>query len=446
MGSTQDGAAWALKALHPAEEMVGLRGIPDADAFPSVCMDYETVVTVNPPATIVAGETWRADINLLSHPVQPLSFIVSNTAGTKTSYGGAINPTLASGVDYDAYSRAFGQLCHSYRMLYTGATVDLDASGLSDNGSVVAAQMPRAFHTYNVSTLNTAPPPYYTSFQHIVWSGYTQNFPGAAISQLPGCFMGLAKDGCYMPLKIDPHAEWARTEYFEFISDAAQNVGTLRRLDVNNTISGNGPPGQCFPFYGDAVTGPAVQPVVAVSADRSGITGTLCVPFQQVNFGFMRFYNLNSAASLTVKVRWGVEMRVPPTSVLAPALQPSCTLDALALAAYSDMAGKLPWAYPSSYNGWDELLPVLKSVWNGVKGSLGVAAGMIPGIGPIARAAVEAIPRFERPPGNGDKRSGGFTMAPQLRIPAPKRGLRVGQRPKNKTAQSSQNSAPKRRS
>lgn len=443
MGSTHEGASWALKALHPAEEMVGLRGIPDADAFPSVCMDYETVVTINPPATIVAGETWRADVNLFAHPVQPLSFIVSNTAGTKTGYGGAVNPTLAAGVDYDVYSRAFGSLCHSYRMLYTGATIDLDASGLSDNGSVVAAQMPRAYHTYNVSTLNTAPPPYYTSFQHVVWSGFPQNFPGAAISQLPGCFMGLAKDGCYMPLKIDPHAEWAMSEDFEFISDAASNTGTLRRCDLNTTISG-GAPGQCFPFYGDAVSAPVVAPVIATGPDRSHITGTLCVPFQQINFGFMRFYNLNSAASLTVKVRWGVEMRVPPTSVLAPALQPSCSMDALALAAYSDMAGKLPWAYPSSYNGWDELLPVLKSVWNGIKGSLGVAAGMIPVIGPAARAAVEAIPRFERPPGNGDKRAGGFTMAPRIKLATPRRGLRVGQRAK-KASSPPNPSAAKRR-
>jgi hypothetical protein len=119
--------------------------------------------------------------------------------------------------------------------------------------------------------------------------------------------------------------------------------------------------------------------------------------------GHIVVYNMNLAAALTVKVRWGVEMRVDPTSILAPALKPSAHHDTLALIAYSDIAGNLPWAYPSAYNADNKIVDVIKRVWNSLRPVVGGVLRMIPH--PVSQAiggAISNLPDFERPAGTSN--------------------------------------------
>jgi len=382
-------------------------------------MDYETVVAIEAPGT-TAG-TWACVLNLLGHPVQPLSFISTDTQG-HVVYGGAVNPTLANPyTSYTDLSTNFANLFTSYRLLYSGITADLDASALNNQGSIVAAQLPLASERFNVSFLDAASGTF--AQPHLDSYNYKSNFPGQQISQMPGAFMGLAQDGIYMPLKLDPHAPWVTTSRMVMVTDANPTISAafaysnLRTYGLPDTSV----LGSSFPFYGPVGVGTSCARAFC-DVSTNGVNGDLTIPFQQTNTGLIVFYNMNPGANLTVKVRWGVEGRVFPTSVLAPAMQPSAMVDPLAMEAYSDLAATLPWAFPSSYNSWDEIVGVLKNAWNSLKPTaasalmssqtpFGLAAGGLLSILPEAKLTKKQ--HFERPAG-----SSGVAA----RVPAPIKG------------------------
>lgn len=399
LGDTLEGAAWAMAALHPAGSTLELRGIPDADAFPSVCMDYETVVSIPPPTG--ATTQWNATVSLLGHPVQPCS-VLTQATGVAVGYVGVINPTLAASSSYSDYTVAFASMCNSYRMLYCGATVDLDASALNDSGSVVAGQFPLEMQVFNYSSTGTSG----TAQCHVLSTNYRSNFPAASISQLPGAFMGLAKDGIYMPLKLDPQAPWVTTAMGQFVATSSMGTAvpiTQASLTSYSLATAVAPAGVSFPFYGGTAYGnPYPCRPANLSVASGPAAGDIVVGLQQGSVGHCYFYNLSPAASLTLKVRWGVELRVEPTSMLAPALKPSARHDTRALLAYSDLAGSLPWAYPSSYNSDNKLAAVIKKAWNFIKPAASGALALVPH--PAAQAGsvmLKALPSFERPSGTG---------------------------------------------
>lgn len=385
-----------------------LRGIPDADAFPCVCMDYETVVSIGPPNPALTTGTWSVDINAFAHPVQPLSYVSRDSTGA-SRYGGALNPTLLEGATtYTPVSINFANLFTSYRMLYAGVTIDLDASALNNQGSVVAAQMPLASQRFNTSFVTVGGVTYIQP--HLDSFAYRVNFPGQTISQMPGAYMGLAQDGIYMPIKLDPNADWVTTASMTFVLPANDQLanqytyGSLHQqgLPTTSAFTGSG-----FPFYGPDYAGVGFEPAFCPIA-TGGTIGDLCIPFQQNNTGLMAFYNMAPGSRLTVKIKWGIEGRVFPTSVLAPAMQPSAMVDQLALEAYSDLAATLPWAYPSSYNSWDEIIGVLKQAWNTLKpvaatalASTGHPVGIAGGglLSMLPDATVTKRQQFQRPSG-----------------------------------------------
>lgn len=399
LGDTEAGENWCLMALHPSQGPLELRGIPDADAFPSVCMDYESVVSI--PAPQGAVGVWKVILDVFAHPVQPVSFY-SEYNGSSAVAGGVVNPTLPASANYSDSTIQFAKLCNSYRMMYTGVTIDLDASALNDSGSVIAGQLPLESQVFNYSLPPIDPDYEALGFAHLFSANYATNFPGQTIAQLPGAYMGLAKDGIYMPLKISPTAPWVTTSNTNFVVLA--NPTTAGPPSLNNLrhtqlpLAAQNP----FPFYGSTYYGPDPPFNSAFRATNNGVDGDVAIPFQQQVMGHIVFYNLNVAASLTLKVRWGVEMRIEPNSILAPALKPSARHDLLALSAYSDIAGALPWAYPSSYNADNKLLAFIKKAWNTIRPAVAAGLSVVPHpIAQVASGVLNTLPDFERPAGTG---------------------------------------------
>jgi len=248
------------------------------------------------------------------------------------------------------------------------------------------------------------------------------NFPGlAGMSQMPGAFKGLAQDGIYLPVKLDPEAPWVSTFEARTLTLAnpveAAAAGPLVEGQLRYYGMPATPPGTdgTFPFYGSPYYGNAYpcQNAWVPAVGGNFMVGSVTTPFQQFNTGVIVFYNLSSTASLTCKLKWGVEMRVSPTSVLAPAMAPSAMVDSLAMAAYSDLAGTLPWAYPSSYNSWDLLVKVLKEAWNAIKPM--AAGGLLASGHPAAMgvgAALSFLPSFSRPAGPARVQRGNWDDTP----------------------------------
>lgn len=389
-----------MKALHPAVKLSSeIRGIPDADAFPCVIMNYEQVMTLGSQS----GNTWATDIFSVPHPVHPCSAIIKDTVGN--AYVGMVNATLTAGaVTYADYHTKFMSLCHSYRMLYHSLTIDLDASGLNNQGSIVSAQYPMASQVYNISSTDGVTGEI-SGYAHVLNTAWQQNFPGTSVSQLPGAFSGLAQDGVYIPLKLDPTAPWANSFLGQIVlssipSTAASTTASIIRGRLMPTAATDG---LAFPFYSGPISSPANLPIAPAVYNPvvPVIGGSVVVPMQQQNLGLCSFYNLSGNARITVTARWGVEMRVPALSTLAPAMQPSCMVDELAMRTYSDLAATMPWAYPSSYNEDNELVAFIKQAWNKLRPVLGAGLHAAPHpLMKMAGAGLLALPSFERASGS----------------------------------------------
>lgn len=315
-----------------------------------------------------------------------------------------MNSTLATNT-IEGRSAAFLGLCNAWRMTYSSITVDLDAAGLNDQGSIIGAQYPMATTVLNCAT-SAAANPFATIFTHIVSSDYTLNKPVLSLGQMPGAFMGLAKDGVYMPLKINPNADWANSECpVLIVPNGAQLPRGYALPNVQPAT------GTCFPFYGQtayqAACGVGCEGAIPAWSNTLGaIGGSLIQPIQQQTIGCAIFYNLAHTARLTVKAKWGVEMMVPAVSPLAPTMKPSAHLDHQALMAFSELNASLPWAFPSSYNVNNTLLNVMKSLWNTMKPAASAFLSLVPH--PAAKAgagALAALPYFERPAGQGQQQS-----------------------------------------
>lgn len=66
-GDTQAGRDWCIKALHPADPMTTLDGIPDEDSYPVVVQNYAQ--TFNVPNPLPSNEgNWSADVYFFPHP------------------------------------------------------------------------------------------------------------------------------------------------------------------------------------------------------------------------------------------------------------------------------------------------------------------------------------------------------------------------------------------
>lgn len=384
-GDTQAGTAWMLKALHPADAVPPWTGIPDGRALPTVIMEYEALLRVTPSAG--SAGTYTATAYLLPNPVQPLSVITVDNIGTQ--YLGLRNPTVnPAGGDMGTACDNFSALCGAYRMIYQSATWELDAPELYDNGTVVAAQIPMLCQEFNPTLLPTGggASGKVVCGPHIHFMNYAANKPDyTSLSSKPLTYSGLAKDGVYQVLRQDTSLPWVNTLERVLISGDAAMAG-----HVQDVILPTATYGDAFPYYGSTNTNPIVGAWVNTPSTAVTFQGSPCLRLQQTNFGVIAGINISVNAAIDIRVRWGVEMMVGQTSVLAPAIRQPAPYDALALRGYTAVVNQFPDAFPADYNGWDALGGVLKRVWSAVAPVVR-GAGKMPGLGGAIASGVSAI-------------------------------------------------------
>lgn len=365
MGSTDEGKAWCMKTLHPADVSVPIRSIPDGNSFPTVLMEYEAYARINPINGAVAG-SWNTDINLLPHPVQPLTYSIIQPG--QVSNGGAVyNPTLSpdsAGSTCEKLTNDWGDLCQSWRMVYTSCTLELDAPALANQGSIVAGQLPMASSVFNYS----APP---LCYPHVFDFNYANNqCDFRSLVAKPAAYSGLAHDGCYMTLRMDPKSPWVNSRETMFITSGVYNQSRYFTLPTTTL-----PNGTTFPFF-DALASP--NAAIAVFGTPATLNGSQLQMLGQKNFGRMSLVNISTTASLFIRVRWGVEMMVSPNTILSPSVRPPSRMDEQAMSAYALIAGDMQDAYPASYNSFGKLGSVIKGIWNTVGPTITNALGLIP--------------------------------------------------------------------
>lgn len=359
LGKTAHGRDFVIKALHPASEITLTKGVPTMLPQPTVLQRMDLTFVVQPPAGCATA--WTANAMLYANP-WCLGCVVTNDGAT-TEYNSFFNSILGSTATFGSAIREYlYNNVEQYRLVHASATAILDATATTDSGMIASAQyiLEPVPMTNDTSSGVVSRCWRKTDF----WSDTPKSY--SVLSMMPSAYTGSARDGVYVPLKLDPDFPFVRTN----------DVTCL----VNNVDAAPMPyddPTSDWPAAGTSGVG---LPFGTPSCDRTPsyvICPRNCSRFVSQTY----FSNLNPAASLRFTLHYTFEFIVPPSVVYASFIRAPSDPDPQALMAYVYIAQRLKDAYPAEYN---HVGKILESIWSVVKGGL---SALVPELAPALQLA-----------------------------------------------------------
>lgn len=266
LGQTTSGSAWAYKALHPSDTVVGIGGVPDKTCFYTTFQNYMQQISINPTELLgikVSGETnatpmWSMDIIQSPHPLYPLRIRLwedHNATNFRdfVVYNNQLGVNLEDIKDSKSFiqllNQAFSKNFEKYRIAYQGVTINSTASDMFNQGNVTATQYTWPV-TYNqnfridslydffvgqtIADATIHGSPYLTNVQSRIVDpnqiALTMQCGSAVIRdniktydeliQMPLSYTGVAKIGVYQPLKLTDFT-WKKTDdLYYYLSDS----------------------------------------------------------------------------------------------------------------------------------------------------------------------------------------------------------------------------------
>jgi len=383
-GATPAGRAWALKALHPADPIVEVTGIPDEDAYQTVFQHYQFQINVTNPTPATVG-TWEFDLFCLPDPV-----IVAGLR-TKDSNGSYLwSPVLneqvgAAGASYTARKTYFMGQVERYRIGYYSVTGHLDAAAVTNQGMIACAQYPVATERWSYQI--QAPAATYAHRTGAAWTEAPKTY--AQLQTMPNSYLGEARAGVYAVYKLSETCQkWrmardTRTHLpYGAASGLFDDVATVYPAAATSTTTVSG----CYPYgVSGAYTGAAAKDMVVLRRADSGLM-------------HISGRNLHYQSSMTFVLRIGYELQVNAGSPLTSFARVSPQHDPVALSGYFAIARELKDAYPEDYNSFGALLGTIaniaKAVLPVIAPGISNAIGKFLGPAPTAQAerVIEAAP------------------------------------------------------
>lgn len=383
LGDSPTGADWALKALHPADPLVEVRGIPDESAVPSVFVNYQTVARVGAAAGVTAP--WSYDGVLMPHPVQFMSHKVTDEVGTVES--ATLNVQLTGSTAITKYAN-FRAEAKRWRLAYMSVTIHQDGPDLANQGTIVVSQVPVRPRMYNASWLATpvlgAPEARFIVGPHMAMFDDLDRPSYAASQAMPNAYFNQSKHGAYVPLKLTRTCqEW----HSDSDSMAIVGYSTVNDPDGSGVAFNQGfatltgVDGDTWPFGGGLGAATVSVPVGTSYADASStfLTSPLCNDV----WAHISAQNLSPQTSLSMFIRVGFELQVGPTSLLSPHQKLSPPHDPRAIDSYFRIARELKDAYPEDFNGLGKILNTIGDVAQ----FLAPALNLVPGVGGLLSKA-----------------------------------------------------------
>jgi hypothetical protein len=198
----------------------------------------------------------------------------------------------------------------------------------------------------------------------------------------PNFYMGKAKDGVYMPLKLTgSNQPFADVDY-----SVGSMIGTLSSITtilLPDLLNGIQFPQSYLPIANDsgAQSAPWIQSAVFAATDGANAPDT---GFDNINTGVLIFRGLAGpsgggfGSTLLVKALVGMEIIPRPTSTDRVYTELAAEYSPRALEAYYGISERVPDAFPASYNSWQAIVPILAQVatrlWPYLKQGLGLMA------------------------------------------------------------------------
>lgn len=367
VSSTDTGARWLLKALHPAEPSVSNVKLPDGCSQDTVAV--ETCMTYSLKPT--SSTNWGAQMTLLPHPTCMMD--IYPTEGASLVLPSTIRNPLFQAAAPDDDLGSLIAIAEEWRMTSMSVTMHLDANATTDSGTVVAAMIPVKPNVEFFSGLNTTGTVYCSAptlwFNPSDYPTYTQ------LLQMPKAYQANLRTGIYMPMRL---------------SNTSQHwKGFQHRVKLINpsvlTLTNSYGVG-----YVNATTATPAYPNWDLSAMRnaSGVpNGAAMASFLGDNFGRICISNVAPTSAVVIKIKLGLELKVQPTSSHAVHLSAAPPIDQAALASYFAIIRQLPDAYPADYNDGGKILSYISKAIKAVAPFLKV----MPGVGGLIGTASDAV-------------------------------------------------------
>lgn len=378
------GRDWLRKALHPAG--VGAPGvaIPDLSSIPTARPEYVVERVVGAPVEL-STPTW--DCIMYTIPGNVTATVIE-TGPAGSDFSGRVAPTDVPGghsvamrsqeIVYSQSVSGYGTVTGpgyvtlgytgetrpvAWRAAYRSLTVYMSASAISDQGTVTSGQFPgnpvSASEALNLWRSPAPPPP----FGHSSQTTFTlpMNEPDMLLGN-PQCRVGAARDGVYIPLRLaGPTASFTTSGATQMLIDTnvggnivlAPSAGSYRGSHWAVAARLGGPIQMAAYTVDDLPTVPSPSGPRQVLVD-DGFDGYLC--------SVTIWRGLSPTATLTVKSIVGLEVAVGPESPIRAFVKPPLPPIPAALDAYYGIIAVAPQVYPSSYNVFGAILPLLSSV------------------------------------------------------------------------------------
>lgn len=182
LGSSAQGEAWSLAALHPAHPVSSLSGIPDDNCVPSAVVEFRSTYSLGAPAG--TSNAWA-----FSGAFIPNVIIYGFTTRTNDAPTPVITPLNIVNTQVIS-SNDWRNLVSAARLCYYGVTIFVDTPALADQGTLVATQLQQ---NWTIS-YNIGPP-------------IPANYAAAPVTyanlvNLPGAVTWVAREGLYFPVRL----------------------------------------------------------------------------------------------------------------------------------------------------------------------------------------------------------------------------------------------------
>lgn len=384
LGSTPHGTDWCIKALHPASPAHLKGGVPDKNNVPTALQAFTTqmVIPTAPSGETLPTTNYDLDVVIYANPVVFGCVRYTNQSYAEvpvTVFTPILNTSLLSGATYNDLLKFFTDNVEGYRLVNGSATAHMDATSITDSGTVCG-----------VSYLNTPMPGVYTRENAAVWPSNwavigsrhrtTTEWadaprPWETLISMPGAYVAEAREGIYAPLRLDRkfdfkltnakslhfnnrHAEWLHTP-----SQVREPFPATHQVSFPFGLPSSSWPGWA---------GEGECPNVDVIAEVPCATRNVC---------HLAFRNLTAGAKFSLTVRQTYELMVSPGTTYAPSLTSPPDLDDMALKSYFAITKKMAFAYPGDHNSLGD---ILKKVW-------AVAKQVVPQIIPLAGPVIGTV-------------------------------------------------------
>lgn len=345
LATTPGGKNFVLKALHPSEHTIKSARVPGGNEL-SVALCSDQVYTF--PITHANS---GMDILLTPNVIIPASCKLWSDGDPEkhyNMYNAAFGGTVVENPNSGPASAMIFQLSgliRQYRITAQSVTVELIAPTLTDQGTITAFQGVNPPLTGNLSTFVVDGSNPITAARVgqdiLVYPELPDSSSGILGSS---AYTSKARDGCYMPLKLQKFKWYNFSDRAIFMSwpgvDPVSDIPYA--LNCTNALD--------YPYYearGNLVAWKGLPSMPKLCGDT---------------YGKIVVAGLAAGVSLRIRVRQVIEIVVPPGTTYAPLVEVSLPPDELALRMYKEISARMMDAYPASYNDLGKLFSTIKGM------------------------------------------------------------------------------------